>query len=134
MPKADKIELDKRVRMVAEWILMGHSTKDIIAESHRQWHVDERMSYKYKKAAFKLFAEANKLVMKESLDLHAALRLRLYNKLKDKDSPKGADSALRILDSLARLQGLVMDKVDVTSKGEKITPELKVYNANLTLS
>lgn len=135
MAKADQLTLNMRIRTVAEWILEGYATKDIIQSCESKWGVDERMAYKYRKAAFKIFQETTKGKLDERLAFHVAARMKIFNALKDKNTPKGSDSALRILDSIARLEGVMVDKVDVTSKGKQIKPELnvKVYNANLTL-
>jgi hypothetical protein len=134
--KSDKLTLDTRVRSVAEWMLMGYSTKDIIAQGTSKWQIDERQVYKYIKSAYKLFSDARKADIESRIDFHVAARMKLFNEIADKKTAKGSDSALRILDSIARLEGCVVEKVDVTSKGKQIkgsTTVVKTYNADLTL-
>ncbi len=136
MSKSDKLTMDLRVRTVAEWMLQGHTTKDIVANGLTKWEVEERQVYKYIKAAYKLFAEARKADIESRIDFHVAARMKLFNEMSDKKTAKGSDSALRILDSIARLEGALVEKVDVTSKGKQIkgsTTVVKTYNADLNL-
>ena len=55
MAKADKLEVNKRVRQIMEWMLEGYLTNDIIKSCTSKWAIDERMAYKYIKKAKKLF-------------------------------------------------------------------------------
>jgi len=133
--KVDQLTMDLRVRTVMDWILAGYVTKDIIAQCTAKWNIDERMGYKYLKSAKKEFAAARKGKIDERVDFYIAAKLKLYNEMQGKNTPKGAAVANDILDSMARLEGCVVDKMDLTSKGKRIDPgtTVKVYNANLTL-
>ncbi len=131
--KADAVTMDLRIRSVAEWILMGFATKDIIAQCTAKWGVDERMAYKYRKAAFKIFHESRKQKINEKLDFFIAAKLKLFNELKDKDTPKGAAVANDILDSMAKMEGIMVDKLDVTSKGKQLKDNIRIIKATLNL-
>lgn len=79
-------------------------------------------------------AEARKGKISERIDFYLAAKLKLYNELKEKDTPKGAAVANDILDSMARLEGAITDKIDLTSKGKQIKPEAKIYKTTLNLT
>ena len=131
--RADKITKEKRVRQVMEWILQGFMTKDIIAQCSTKWEIDERMVYKYLREAKKLFAEVRKGEIEERIDFYLSAKLKLFNELKEKNTPKGAAVANDILDSMARLEGAITDKLDVTSKGKQIKPQVNVFEVTLEL-
>jgi len=116
-----------------EWILQGFMTKDIITQCEKLWDIDERMVYKYINEAKKLFAEARKGEIQERIDFYLSAKLKLYNELKEKNTPKGAAVANDILDSMARLEGAITDKLDVTSKGKQIKPQTTVFEVTLEL-
>lgn len=131
--KVDAITMDLRVRTVAEWILSGFATKDIIAQCAVKWQVDERMAYKYRKQAMVLFKKARQGEISERIDFYIAAKLKIFNELMDKKTPKGAAVASDILDSMARLEGAITDKLDITSKGKQIKPEVKVFEVSMEL-
>jgi hypothetical protein len=131
--RADQLTKEKRVRQVMEWILQGFMTKDIITQCEKLWDIDERMVYKYINEAKKLFAEARKGEIQERIDFYLSAKLKLYNELKEKNTPKGAAVANDILDSMARLEGAITDKLDVTSKGKQIKPQTTVFEVTLEL-
>lgn len=133
--RADGITVKLRVRTVMDWILQGFITKDILSQCAAKWGIDERMGYKYIKACKKEFADSRKGEIKERIDFYLSMKLKLFNELKEKTTPKGAAVANDILDSMARLEGAITDKLDVTSKGKQINPttEVKIYKATLKL-
>ena len=116
-----------------EWMLQGHMTKDIIANCAAQWQVDERQAYKYIKACKKEFADSRKGQISDRIDFYLAAKMKLYNEMEDKKTPKGASVANDILDSMARLEGAITEKLDVTSKGKQIKPEVKVFKVTLDI-
>lgn len=131
--KVDKLTMDLRVRTVMDWILSGYVTKDIIAQCAAKWNIDERMGYKYLKEAKKAFAEARKGKINERIDFYIAAKLKLYNEMQAKTTPKGAAVANDILDSMARLEGAMVDKLDVTTKGKALPAPERVIKATLKL-
>jgi hypothetical protein len=133
--RADKVTFNMRVRTVMEWILQGFMTKDIIAQCLSKWGVDERMSYKYIKAGFKEFAKLSDKEIIEQKALHVAARWKLFNELVGKNTPAGASVGLSILDRIAKIEGVLVDRVDLTSKGKelKAQTENRVIKATLKL-
>lgn len=135
--KADKLTYENRVRNVMEWILQGYITKDIINQCGIKFNVDERMAYKYIKASYKEFKELSKGSFEEIKAKHIALRYKLYNELKGKDTAAGASVAGQLLDRIAKIEGVIIDKVDVTSNGKELkaqTTQPKIIKATLKLN
>jgi hypothetical protein len=106
--KSSKVEFEKRVRAVQEWILQGYATCDIIKQSTITWNVGDRQAFKYYSKAFDEFKEANKQSIESKKAYHIALRKKLFRDLKLKEEPIGARTALRIADSMARIEGVTL--------------------------
>lgn len=125
--RADQLTLDMRVRTVMEWILQGFMTKDIITQCFAKWQIDERMAYKYIKQCKSILAAARKGKVSERIDFYLAAKMKLYNEMKDKATPKGAAVANDILDSMANLEGILTNKIDITSDKKPLaTPQIVV--------
>lgn len=105
--KVDKDEKERRVRAVQEWILQGYATSDIIKQATISWSITERQAYKYHKCAFEYFKEANETKVEQKKAYHIELRKKLFRDLKMKELPIGARTALRIADSMARIDGVL---------------------------
>lgn len=120
MAKADKLEVNKRVRQIMEWMLEGYLTNDIIKSCTSKWAIDERMAYKYIKKAKKLFIEITAGELKERLAFHIASRMKIFTGIKDKEKPGGARAALDVLKDIADLEGYYQQKVDITTQGNAI--------------
>lgn len=111
MPKkkqADSIEAERRVRAVQEWILQGQATYDIITQLTITYTIGERQAYKYYKRAFERFQESTRVSFEEKKAYHLALRRRLLKNLREQETPTGARAALRIADSMARIDGIAV--------------------------
>lgn len=108
MPKCDKVESERRVRIVQEWILQGYATSDIVAQLERTFNISQRQAYKYYRKAFEEFKKSNVSSIEEKRAYHLALRRKLLKGLKEQDTPRGARAALRIADSMARIDGIAV--------------------------
>lgn len=104
---SDKTESERRVRIVQEWILLGYSTSDIVAQLTITYNIGKRQAYNYYNKAFTEFQEGNKQSIEAKKAYHLALRRKLLKDLKEKETPTGARAALRIADSMARMDGLI---------------------------
>lgn len=131
--KSDSLKMDIRIRSVMHWVLDGYVTKDIISFCMSKFDVDERMVYKYLREAKKLIKDVRKGKIDERVDFYIAAKMKLYNELKDKHTPKGAQVANSILDSMARVEGVILDRMDITSKDKALIPEQKVYKVTLDI-
>lgn len=106
-PKAiDKAEKERRIRCVVEWIIQGYSTGDIIRQCMSLWNITERQSYNYNKWAHNELKGNNKADIEEKRAKHIEMRLKLFRDLNGKEHSPGARAASRILDSIARIEGV----------------------------
>lgn len=119
MPKADRSEIHKRIRTVQEWLMQGYSTTDIIMQCTSKWGISERQAYRLHEKAYDEFHELKKRGTKRRLYYHIETRMKLFRELKDKTSPSGARAANKILDSIAKLEGVMIEKHEVTGKDGK---------------
>jgi len=126
----DRLELIKRQKQIVDWILIGWSTRMITDECIKLWGVGERTCYNYIKKALAMLEDKEEPGLKIKQRVHTERRLKLLRDLKDKDTPSGARTALRILDSIAKIDGSLIEKVDVTSAGEQITGTVVVLPEN----
>jgi hypothetical protein len=105
--RCDKNEMAKRVRAVQEWILQGQFTCDIISQLTTLYKITERQAYNiYNKAWTGIQKnsegekEAKKFVYIQTLK-------KLYRDLEYKTKPSGARAALRIVEGMARMEGIL---------------------------
>jgi len=128
--QVDRLTTQRRVRQIVEWVLNGYNTQDIIKQCNASWQLGERMSYKYLKKALDSIKKLPVDDLKEKQSLHIERRLKLFRELEKKSSAQGARTALRILDSIAKIDGSLIEKVDVTTNGEKIAGTVVVLPEN----
>lgn len=128
--KHDRLRNERRVRQIIEWILSGHTTEDIIKQSSVSWSISSRQAYNYLKKAKDKISKIPDEDLKEKQALHIERRLKLFRELEKKSTAQGARTALRILDSIAKIDGSLVEKVDVTTGGEQITGTVVVLPEN----
>lgn len=114
--KADRIETDNRVRAIQEWILQGQTTVDIIRQCTIKWNISQRQAYRIFEKAYDEFHDMRHNSLKRRLSYHLESRLKLFREMKDKNTPNGARSACMILDSMAKLEGVMVEKHEHTGK------------------
>ena len=128
--KIDKLELSRRIRIIQDWILQDHVTTDIIHQSLLQWPgISERQAYRYLWAAKQFFIEKES----ENLDRKRAYYLARKRKLlrdmnpDEKKTAAGVAAANRVLDSMAKLEGVSTDTFKLIGDPDKpIVSETKV--------
>ena len=127
MSKFDKIEFEKRIRIVQEWIIEDWQSVDIIAQIISKWGVEERQSKRY-------ISEARKRWSKEEQEHVDAKRRRkilklqrLARSLKDpyKGTPAGLRSIIIVEKEIIKLEGMDRaKKIEVGGmKGQPIQTE-----------
>lgn len=115
-PKAvDKTTKQQRIRSVVEWIIQGYSTADIIRQCVSLWNITERQAYNYNKWAVDEIMKNNDADLSKRKSIHIEMRLKLFRDLQRKDTTSGARAAVRIADSLARIEGLVGTRDNISS-------------------
>jgi uncharacterized protein YoaH (UPF0181 family) len=124
-PRSSKLEYDKRVRNIQEWMMQGFSSADIVRQCTTQWRITERQGYKYIKQAYQIFLAQEEKDLDAHKQFHIQTRLKLFRELHDKNQAKAAGVALSILQDIARLQALYVEKIDHTSGGKPLPIDSK---------
>ncbi len=121
--KATELEVLFRILKVKQAVLEGAQRQDILQLCAKEWGLEVRQGDIYiAKAAkeIKLELEATGIT---NLQWHIAARLNLFNKaVKAKDF----SNARQILDSLAKLQGLWVDKAELVGSDGVPLPAARV--------
>ena len=112
--KADKAQQLSRIRSVQEMLLNGNCAGDIIAYISNQWSITERQSQSYVKWAYDEFKAQTSATMEEQTSFHIQARMRLYKNNLNKDDKL----ALDVLKDIAKLKGMYVEKIDMTTKQE----------------
>lgn len=120
--KVDNIEKLKRVRAIQDLILAGHDHGDILTSIITKWGISERQAARYLKDGYEGFAELTGHEMKKRRGFHIAARMKLM-----KANSQRPKLQLDILDSLAKIEGIMVQKLDLSTDGAKI----EFYNVQL---
>ncbi|MFZ4412461.1 MAG: hypothetical protein ACOYOV_05195 [Bacteroidales bacterium] len=113
-PGSSLIENEKRIRSVQEWLMSGQCTTDIITQCVNLYGISSRQAYTYLKKAYKEFKKISEEQIEERRSFHIEARLKLYRDLKDKNTSKSAAVAVDILKDIAKLEGLYVEKQEIT--------------------
>lgn len=114
--RSSKAELDTRIDNVVDWLLAGYDVGRIKKSCVSTWEVTDRQAATYYAKAYKKIQDATQADLKERIAWHIATRTQLYNQLEKKKTPQGATAGLRILDSIAEIEGII--KVKAPSGGD----------------
>ena len=113
--KATNLVSYKRTTEVVKLILRGIRYTDIMEYCEAHWGIKRRMAGIYYKKALESFTEQFEAERDYEVDKHAIMLQDLY-----KQGYKSGDLNLcrLLLQDLAKMKGIVVDRVDVTSGGE----------------
>ena len=113
--KATSLVSYKRTTEVVKLILRGVRYTDIVEYCEAHWGIKRRMASIYYKKALESFAEQFSEEREYEIDKHQIMLQDLYRK-----SYKAGDLNLcrLLLQDVAKMKGIVVDRVDVTSGGE----------------
>lgn len=126
--KSDKLEKEKRIRIVQEWILQDHIITDIVTQCGAKWGLSERQAFRYIKEAGEQFKAITEKNLEKRLNYHIQRRNKLLRDLKpeERNTPAGINAQLAILKDIADLEQLYKIKVEHTGKeGAAIQTESK---------
>jgi hypothetical protein len=121
--RSDKIEKEKRLRIVQEWILQDQLSIDIIANCVAKWGISERQAKRYISEAHKIFAKITEKIAERRLNYHIQRRNKLLRDLdpKLKNTPYGITAQLNVLQDIAKLEKLYITKIEHSGEnGEPI--------------
>ena len=113
--KATTLVSYKRTTEVVKLILRGIRFTDIMEYCEAHWGIKRRMASIYYKKALESFADQFAAEREYEMDKHAIMLQDLYSK-----GYKSGDLNLcrLLLQDIAKMKGIVVDRVDVTSGGE----------------
>ena len=109
--KSTQIEIARRVMIVQQLIIEGQRSPVIAQSLSKKWDISERQVYEYIDKAWKAFEEKYLKDRDKLLGFHIAARLNLFRKAYDNQHWGVCRS---ILEDLAKLQGLYVNKVAFT--------------------
>ncbi|WP_129714655.1 hypothetical protein [Pedobacter sp. SYP-B3415] len=133
--KVSQLEKLKRLRKIQEWILDDFSHRDIVAKGVAEWDVSERTVERYYSDAFKEFRERTRF---DTEHLKAYYKSRKRKLIQDMDpvlkkTPAGVRAINKVLDSMAKIDGIVIDKVELSGPdGAPIATQTSIDMSNLT--
>lgn len=134
MPKHDKIETDKRIRIVKEWLIDDWSYGDIIAQIKIKWDIDDRQAKRYIAKAREEWNEDEdeKMEQKRRRKINKLQKLVRSLKEEHKGTPAGIRAVMSVEKEIILLEGMRKPtKVSITdSDGNDVpmaVPEIKVY-------
>ncbi len=116
MVKASNLEAQERIRHVQELILNDIGTQDIIRAIVAKWGITDRQAYRYLESANKEFVEKNQVSLERKKAYYKARKLRLIRNMnpEEKKTAAGVAAINKVLDSMAKLDGINIDKLEVT--------------------
>lgn len=111
--RANKVETQRRIRIVQEWILQDYGTPDIIQQAMQIWNIAQRQAYRYLYYANRFFQEKDELSMRAKVSYHVARKKKLIREMdpEERKTAAGVAAVNKVLDSIAKLQGITMDTV-----------------------
>ncbi|MES2004329.1 MAG: hypothetical protein V4450_07395 [Bacteroidota bacterium] len=140
-PKTDKLEYEKRIRVVQEWIIEEWPYTDIISQINSKWGIEERQAKRYVAEARKRWVgEENQILdHKRRLKVETLKKLKRSLQEKFKGTPAGIRAVMAVEKEIILLEGIRKPtKVSLTdSEGNDVPlaiPEIKVYNTGPPLA
>lgn len=115
MARASQIETSERTRYVQELILNDIGTQDIIRAIMAKWNISDRQAYRYLDMANKEFEEKKQLSLERKKAFYKARKLKLIRNMDpdEKKTAAGVTAINKILDSMAKLDGINIDKLEL---------------------
>lgn len=92
-----------------------NTTQDIITQAVSNWGVSSRQAYRYLWAANRFFEEKDKLKLEYKKAYYIARKKKLLRDMdpKEKKTAAGVAAVNRVLDSMAKLEGVSVDTLKV---------------------
>jgi hypothetical protein len=109
MPKRiDKVEYEKRIRIVQEWILEDQAYSDMVAAIMQKWGLEDRQAKKYIKQARDRWVDQEQVIIDQKRRLRIEGLKKLKRSIKDpyKGTPRGIEALLKIDKEISKLEGI----------------------------
>jgi hypothetical protein len=108
MPKTDKIESEKRIRIVQEWILEDWPYSDIVDQIISKWGIEDRQAKRYVAEARARWVNEEKQLVdhKRKLKVHTLKKLKRSLRDNHKGTPAGIRAILSVEKEIITLEGI----------------------------
>lgn len=108
MPKVDKVEYERRIRTVQEWVIDEWPYQDIIAQIINKWGIEERQAKRYIKESRERWVgqEEEAVASKRRLKVQALRKLKRSLIDKYKGTPGGIRAIVAVEKLIINLEGL----------------------------
>ncbi len=103
--RATKVDMWVRTRQVQQWLLSGMPSTEIVAAGMIRWTLHKSQMYEYIKTAMEEIKEADRAELAEGKKLHVGMLRQLYSDVRKAQPPGYANTAVRILNDIAKLEG-----------------------------
>ncbi|MXV16847.1 hypothetical protein [Hufsiella ginkgonis] len=116
MARSSALEVEKRLRQVQEWIMEGQTWSYIIHRAVTDWAITSRQAARYYAESLKVFVKDNDITLEQKKAFYISSKRKLIRDMDPdmKKTPQGARTINKILDSMAQLDGVMIQKVEVT--------------------
>jgi len=116
--RSDKVEMERRVRTVQEYILMDYPYADIVAQCIQKWGVCDRQAKRYIQDAYDSFKATLEKNFEKRLGFHLQRRMKLLRQLdpEERRTATGVRAELLVLRDIAKLEGLYIEKHEFSGK------------------
>lgn len=113
------LEKARRIRICQEWIMSDYSWTDIITNAINNWAVSKPTAERYYSEAFKSFKDTLIKDVENRKAYYIQKKKRLIKEMDaaSKKTPAGVRAINQVLDSMAMLEGIVIQKVEVSGAG-----------------
>ncbi|RKD19002.1 hypothetical protein BCY91_14085 [Pelobium manganitolerans] len=126
---SSQLEKYKRIRTVQEWILEDYTFTDIVRSCVSKWDISVRQAERYYSEAFREFKEKEEQSVDALKSYYKKRKMKLIREMDPvlKKTPSGVRAVNKVLDSMAKLDGIMIDKVELTGKdGTPLPSEVKI--------
>lgn len=120
MAKSSRIDTERRVYTMQGWIIDGVQDYLILKQATAQWDISLRQARRYLKRAYENWKQDEDISFEEIKGAKIAELKQLKRTLKDefKGTPQGIRTIMSVEKQIIRLQGLIVKRVDVTTRTE----------------
>ncbi|SHK93178.1 hypothetical protein SAMN05444266_101628 [Chitinophaga jiangningensis] len=130
-PRVDKVEYERRIRIVQEWLVDDWPYQDVISQIIKKWDLEERQAKRYIKCARERWSKAAQAEINEKL----ARRIESLQKLKRSmkaeyiGTPAGMHAQLAVEKEIIKLEGIAApQKLEHSGKdGKPLMPTETVH-------
>lgn len=122
MAKCTKLEKEKRIFIIQGWIIDGVQDYLILKQAKAQWSIEIRQAREYLKQGYENWKQDKDIDFELKKDAMIAELKQTKRSLKEehKGTPAGIRAIMAVNKEIIRLEGYVVKKIDITTKGESL--------------